>query len=302
MAGMASRIVVPKSFAYGTAGAKTMGYWDSMRYVSKAETESYAEYFDRYKPSLMTSNIGAGLVVHRGQGEWDAPKLSKHLMWTARKTMNRQHLSFNGTVGHKDHIGYGRRTEFSGAKWTDAYVNDKMIEQVPHGMLRWSCPGPREAEEEPMVDIDWLELSSAFLEGRLGGHVHAVICRGPFDVTKSTPEFQTPLRSNREEYKFYVVTDTFYEREPLSELNYRLRVVDNRSAKGRWLNNNPLWQNYARWARLPHYHFPPTGGEVLTRNEAKNLLAQVQTREAHGPSMSPLGMNGTYDHKWKPIP
>eukprot|EP01063_Lacrimia_lanifica_P041238 TRINITY_DN9574_c0_g1_i1.p1 TRINITY_DN9574_c0_g1~~TRINITY_DN9574_c0_g1_i1.p1 ORF type:complete len:232 (+),score=81.58 TRINITY_DN9574_c0_g1_i1:373-1068(+) len=231
--------------------------------------------------------------------------MPQHLLAMYNKTLRRQHLTPTGKCMNLDFKGCHFMDEFAGEKMYLSYMNDAAKKYgIPHGLIRWSCPKPRSEEEESMVDTDWQTLAEGFLAGRVGPKVSAVIIRGPFHERFLKPQILQPMRSNREDYKFYIITDDFQDQDAVSEVNFRLRELDLRSLGGRWTTFNPLYQNYCKWARTPLLHLPPTGGDVLTKKQLRGIATDLPNGAVNkDPRASSLGQYGS-GHKYTnyPIP
>eukprot|EP01061_Rhynchopus_euleeides_P007203 TRINITY_DN16199_c0_g1_i2.p2 TRINITY_DN16199_c0_g1~~TRINITY_DN16199_c0_g1_i2.p2 ORF type:complete len:256 (+),score=55.07 TRINITY_DN16199_c0_g1_i2:180-947(+) len=242
-------------------------------------------------PTPYSQAQGEGLVVHRGQGEWDAPTMPHYLYHLMMRGVG------EGAVRHqknriKSTIDSHARDTLYGAEGLDRRYRDTVKKVgLTQGMFTWSCPMAKSTDDVAEVDENWERLTQAFLSDTLGKNVDAVIIRGPFDAWKVKPKVDWgPGRTRREEYKFHVLTPDFDDHSTLNQVHYNLRQLKLSSMEGYWMDYAPIFQNYLQWYVHPMYMCPPTGGAIMDKREAelwnsaqgKNKCANNLARFASG--------------------
>eukprot|EP00754_Rhynchopus_humris_P040612 Rhum_TRINITY_DN23692_c0_g1::Rhum_TRINITY_DN23692_c0_g1_i1::g.178558::m.178558 len=285
-----------RTFAYGQGKAMTMGHWSRKHFVTKGEHEQWDSFLLRQRPSTMTPELGDGLVVHRGTGgTWEAPMMSQALYYVMSKSDIMQPVKGRAFFGDMKNGAQHRRSDALGKGLDERYQEAAIKAGLTQGMFTWACGLPLDDRDVAMVDSDWEKLTEEFLEGEWAdpkSGVRAVLCRGPFEPQKCKPKKFQPIHSNstRQPYRFHVMTENFRDRETIAKIHYRLRRLAPAACHQKWVDYNPLYNNYLGWA--PHYLYkcPPTGGEPLTYKEELAWRAALPHHQSN--RIEKLGTDG----------
>ena len=239
-------------------------------------------------------------MVHRGEGEWDAPKMPNFLYHHFMNSTGLGRVQHANNRVASDIANHQREGRGNATGLDEQYLRSMEKVGLTQGMFTWACPMANSNHATPEVDEDWDRLTEAFLSNELTDASEAVIIRGPFDAWKVRPKmYEGKVRSAREEYKFHVMTKDFRDKEAIAHIHYTLRQLNLTSNTGMWVNYAPLFQSYLKWTNHPLYSCPPTGGEPLDRREAERWR---RANGLHNMGLSRFAYDGKSLHERAAVP